>query len=98
MKRRIGLILFLILFSSPLFLVFGDESLDLTQREDMEEISPESSSDPAIDEALYLIEQLEREMELTNKMLDIRGEDKSTEKPLQTSKEEILYLFEEFKN
>src|SRR3989338_7948797 len=98
MKRKIGLILFFILFSSPLFLVFGDESLDLTQREDMEGISPESSSDSDVDEALYLISELEREIALTNKILDVREEAEPPKKPFRTSKEEILYLFEQFKN
>src|SRR3989338_8780599 len=98
MKRKIGLILFFILFSSPLFLVFGDESLDFTQREDMEEMSPKSSPNPDIDEALYLIGELEREIALTNKMLNVREEAEPPEQPFRTSKEEILYLFEELKN
>ncbi|MFH0839931.1 MAG: SdrD B-like domain-containing protein [Candidatus Omnitrophota bacterium] len=105
MKRKIGLILFFILFSSPLFLAFGDDFIDPAQREYREEMSPESwTSYPAasysnedIDEATLLIEQLEREIALTNKMLDLREEVKPEKKPFRTSKEEIIYLFEEFK-
>jgi len=114
MKRKIGLILFFILFFSPLLLVFGDESLNSAKREDVEEISPKSSSDPAVSpktdpdiaEVVYLIKQLEREIALTNEMLDLREEDKAKapeeakqeppKKSFKNSKEEALYLMEQF--
>jgi len=104
MKRKIGLIFYVILFFSPLFLAFGGEYTDPTQGESAEEISPDSALN--ISEAIDLIKQLEREIALTNEMLDLREEDKaksgeeikseSTQQSSSNSKEEALYLMEQF--
>lgn len=104
MKRKIGFIFYVILFFSPLFLAFGGEPVDSAREESVEEISSDSALD--IPEAIDLIKQLEREIALTNKMLDIREEDNAkssievapepTQKPFIDSKEEVLYLMEQF--
>ncbi|MDD5680352.1 MAG: pilus assembly protein N-terminal domain-containing protein, partial [Candidatus Omnitrophica bacterium] len=84
MKRKIGLIFCVILFFSPLFSAFGDNLNNPTQGESVDEISSESepahpSSIPnsAINEVIDLIRQLEREILLTNEMLNLREEDKA---------------------
>ncbi|MDP3789889.1 MAG: hypothetical protein Q8R48_05760, partial [Candidatus Omnitrophota bacterium] len=104
MKRKIGFIFYVILFFSPLFVAFGSEPADLTQGESAEEISPDSALN--ISEAVELIRQLEREIALTDEMLDLREEDKAKSseetipepprKPSANSKEEALYLMEQF--
>ena len=93
MHKKIGLIFFIILFFTPLIQAFDGDISNLDQTRSAEELSPKleapNSQIPTqipedIAEALYLIQELEREITLTNELLGIRDERKSLETQEET--------------